>query len=700
VTSTRGWSTAGAGPYDIGVFVQVQVIGDAAVVGTVAGLEPRDEPRLALPGEPDPVGRAQIVGQAAAELANGMSVQLFGAPGVGKKAVARAVIRRLGSGSGAAAGVELLPPAGRPHTLESVYERLAQAFFRGITFEPPEDQLRAAAQAAGVSGLIVILDCELTAQDLGSLLATFPDCVFLLTSGHRTLYRNGATHEVGPLPLDAAMELIAQETGRSPAGLARLQVAQAYNLAAGRVQRLLQYAAFLQFARNRPGHDPLAVFPAREQASLLAAGLPEPARRVLAALATFAAQVPPSCFAAVTGLPEGSDAAEAGPELLAAALVSRAGGGYRITPDAAAAVEALGWEPASALTAGRGLLEQLAGQGAPPGPELLLSVSRRLHGGGDDLQASRLIRAGLPGVLEAGYIDDWMRLVGLGLQAASAAGASADLAYFAQEESARRLLQGDESVDPSQIAAEAAAEAAAAGPDRDAGFAGAGAGFFAGGEEDDGTAPMPRPRLRRAARAAGIAVAAAAVAGGVIVALVLAGGQAGHHPVTLVPGLSPSAGGATSPAQAGRSSGPAPHRSRPAAKHPKPSPGQSSSRAAHSPRPTTSPRPSASASGSPSPSPSPSTPAAVVQSYFAAITAKNYQLAWSLGGDNLGGTFAQFEAGFADTASDTVSIVSVQGGTVTVNLTAAQTNGTDNFYSGVYIVSGGVITASDVQRTG
>lgn len=82
--------------------------------------------------------------------------------------------------------------------LESLYERLALAFFRGITVSPPEGPLRAAVVAAGLSAVIVIGDCELAAPDLARLLETFGGCAFLLTSRHRTLYRSGATHEISP----------------------------------------------------------------------------------------------------------------------------------------------------------------------------------------------------------------------------------------------------------------------------------------------------------------------------------------------------------------------------------------------------------------------------------------------------------------------------------------------------------------------
>jgi hypothetical protein len=307
----------------------------------------------------------------------------------------------------------------------------------------------------------------------------------LLTSGNRTLYRSGSAYEVGPLEPESALELIAQETGRAPTGFSWVQAAVAYGMAEGQVQRLLQYAAFLTFSQSRSGQDPLSVVPPPEQARVLASGLSEPARRVLVALATFGEELCPEHFAAVTGLAEqpatGPGLAEAGAELLAAALVTRAdvailaevGGveavgapsadglgsrhvAYRITPDAATAVTALDWSPASAETAALGLLSLLAADlpGPSPSPTLMLTIARMLRGAGQNQQASRFTRAAMPTALRAGQIQVWTRLASLGLQAASVAGpeAYADLAYFAQEDGIWRRLRGEKVVAAAALA--------------------------------------------------------------------------------------------------------------------------------------------------------------------------------------------------------------------------------------------------------
>jgi serine/threonine protein kinase len=91
-------------------------------------------------------------------------------------------------------------------------------------------------------------------------------------------------------------------------------------------------------------------------------------------------------------------------------------------------------------------------------------------------------------------------------------------------------------------------------------------------------------------------------------------------------------------------------------------------------------------------------PAATVQAYVAAINQHNYPRAWDLGGKNTGQSYNSFASGFNGTASDQVTIVSVSGDVVTVQLAATQTNGSVDDYQGTYTVVDGVITQSDIQR--
>jgi hypothetical protein len=87
----------------------------------------------------------------------------------------------------------------------------------------------------------------------------------------------------------------------------------------------------------------------------------------------------------------------------------------------------------------------------------------------------------------------------------------------------------------------------------------------------------------------------------------------------------------------------------------------------------------------------------VVQDYYAAINAHGYQSAWSLGGKNLAGSYDSFVRGFANTASDSVTVTSVSGDTVMIQLDSTQTDGTHGYFTGTYTVQNGEIVSADVR---
>jgi hypothetical protein len=118
---------------------------------------------------------------------------------------------------------------------------------------------------------------------------------------------------------------------------------------------------------------------------------------------------------------------------------------------------------------------------------------------------------------------------------------------------------------------------------------------------------------------------------------------------------------------------------------------------------TTSP---SSRSGSPSPTTSspqqssapPATPAAAVTAYFNAINNHQYRTAWNIDQyEHSFKNFTTFRQGFAGTQYDQLTIVSVSGDVVTIQLAAHQTDGTVNNYSGTYTVQNGVFTRSNIQ---
>ncbi|HEU5357118.1 MAG TPA: hypothetical protein VFU65_21790 [Actinocrinis sp.] len=104
-----------------------------------------------------------------------------------------------------------------------------------------------------------------------------------------------------------------------------------------------------------------------------------------------------------------------------------------------------------------------------------------------------------------------------------------------------------------------------------------------------------------------------------------------------------------------------------------------------------------------SPAPSPSLgsqdPATVVLAYFAAINAQNYQQAWDLGGKNLDSSYQNFVSGFSNTSQDSATTQDIDTNTASVQLTATQTDGSVQNFSGTFTVAAGVITGASMQQT-
>jgi hypothetical protein len=94
----------------------------------------------------------------------------------------------------------------------------------------------------------------------------------------------------------------------------------------------------------------------------------------------------------------------------------------------------------------------------------------------------------------------------------------------------------------------------------------------------------------------------------------------------------------------------------------------------------------------------PMRPPDTVRAYIAAINGRDYTRAWRLGGRNVGGSYRGFVSGFAGTARDTLTIVSVSGDVVTARLNAKQTDGRVDTYQGTYTVHHGVIIGADVAQ--
>ena len=137
--------------------------------------------------------------------------------------------------------------------------------------------------------------------------------------------------------------------------------------------------------------------------------------------------------------------------------------------------------------------------------------------------------------------------------------------------------------------------------------------------------------------------------------------------------------------------------------------------------PAAAPKPSTPAATTPAPAPAktvyvqaPAAPApapepayftnstAVVQQFYQDINNGDYSDAWTLGGDNIGGSdYAGWVAGYDTTESVSLGTFSAFGSDqVQASLSAVQSDGITNTYEGTYTVSGGVIVAANIVQTG
>ena len=103
----------------------------------------------------------------------------------------------------------------------------------------------------------------------------------------------------------------------------------------------------------------------------------------------------------------------------------------------------------------------------------------------------------------------------------------------------------------------------------------------------------------------------------------------------------------------------------------------------------------------PAPQPQLTNASAVVMQFYQDLSNHDYADAWSLGGDNIGGSdYNGWAAGYATTASITVTSYGTwNDGTVWADISALQTDGTTRTYSGTYTVANGVIVSANITQT-
>jgi hypothetical protein len=391
------------------------------------------------PGRGELVGRSSLIAAAAADLDAGRHVQLVGASGVGRAAVARALVGH--SAATQRPGAVLLAGS-EPHTLDSLYTRLSGLFFDRLWHRPDEQALRAVTGRLGPNGLIVIADCDLASAEPGRLLESFPQCRFLITSATASpaLEASVSVHEVSALTLADVDLLIAQALGRELSDPEREQAQTAHRLAAGRVAALVTSAAFLRRAAASAQPTELVALPPDRQAELLLAGFDDSARRVVSALVAFG-PAPAWLFPALTEHVSGPDSDNLALALAQAGLTQEFDEGYAISQDVADLAGSVSPAETQAIAARLRTAYERASDEPPAA--FSLEVVRALIAAQDWESASRLARPASAHAVASGRMEPWSDLVSLGAQAAKEAGLTDDLRYFLRQQHTDALLRDD-----------------------------------------------------------------------------------------------------------------------------------------------------------------------------------------------------------------------------------------------------------------
>ena len=93
---------------------------------------------------------------------------------------------------------------------------------------------------------------------------------------------------------------------------------------------------------------------------------------------------------------------------------------------------------------------------------------------------------------------------------------------------------------------------------------------------------------------------------------------------------------------------------------------------------------------------------AVVTQFYADISAQDYSAAWALGGSNVSNNvgYGAWAAGYGTTQFISLGTFSYWGSdTVQVAISATQTDGSVNTYSGTYTVENSIITSANIEQT-
>ncbi len=436
--------------------------GEAArQVGPLAlGAGPADLPLL---------DREADVAQLLGLLAEGRSIRLVGQAGSGRSALLSAVAAA--AGDLAPGGVVQL--RGHRRTAADLLQELFAATHHAPGFRPDPGQL--AEHLAGVGAIVVIDEVEPTGAELEALLATAPDCAFLISPAAEgpplPADSRLQDHLVAGLSRPACLALAARLAGRPLDAAEKAWAVDLWFESEGLPLRFVQAAALLRQrdvavdalvaaeedrmdvfgAVKEPVHDP---DPAVREAALrgtvplpsvaestlpavrLAEGLSETAQAVLRLAVALGGECPTAPhLPALIDVGQGESALA---ELADAGLAVSIGGHHRLT---AGALELLAphWPPRDSVDGAAQHFSWWVGHSSvslaqiAAEAEVVIGVLLADRAAGRHDAVRRLARAAAPAMALALRWGAWERTLELGLEAARRAGAGVDEAWFRHE---------------------------------------------------------------------------------------------------------------------------------------------------------------------------------------------------------------------------------------------------------------------------
>src|SRR5579859_3573107 len=185
-------------------------VGTIVMAAETRAPQPRPTPLRALPkAYPPLLDRTVETRQAADALENGVSVQFFGEPGLGKSMLLRHLAHHPVRDVFPDGAVSL--PARRaplPDLLQAFYDVF---FDRDPAYKPTDAHIAQALQDK--QALVLVDDVQLAREEIQLLLDAAPSCAFVLCSADRVLWGEGKALALRGLPLDDALALIEREAG-------------------------------------------------------------------------------------------------------------------------------------------------------------------------------------------------------------------------------------------------------------------------------------------------------------------------------------------------------------------------------------------------------------------------------------------------------------------------------------------------------